>query len=456
MTFVIDKRRAQEVNKMAQDRSGLPYSYGGAFTRNPRVSTDCSGLVLQTGAWFSDRPDWPGNRYGSTESFRLDYKIVYDLGFKRLPRGGISELGFTPVQMVGLQHGGGGVYSHTACTLMTMDRPGGPVTVAKRGVDWESQGAGVFLYEGARAWNDPLFHDYWYLDAKLEESVSSGDDPAQVLADATGLSYSRAAEVLPAVRDGLVMSGCDNVKRIAAWLAQIGHESASFYYTEEIDKTGRYAPYIGRTWIQITWKDNYASFGKWAHSKGLVDNPNYFVENYRKLADSYWAGIGAAWYWTVARPDINDLCDAGQFELVTYRINGGQNGAKDRRERYDRALAVGGRLLQLVEGDSSREEGSMSDGTLYSSVSIYKTPGEGAKYTLPQLIQSIDGFAHREAVERAAEAGSVDDLHLIVRVAAGKGEFKNSWAVNHARQVLARIEKVNPGVFEEYRKAKGI
>lgn len=171
MTFTVTRQRAQEVHDLARARAGLPYAYGGAFTHDPKRSTDCSGLVLQTAAWYGGRTDWPGNRYGSTESFRLDHKIVYDLGFKRLPTGGVAALPFKPVMLVGLQHGGGGVYSHTACTLMTMDIPGGPVKMSDRGVDWESQGDGVFLYDGARAWNDPLFHDFWYLDAKLDDAT---------------------------------------------------------------------------------------------------------------------------------------------------------------------------------------------------------------------------------------------------------------------------------------------
>lgn len=460
MTFTVTRQRAQQVNDMARARDGLPYSYGGAFTRNPAVSTDCSGLVLQTAAWFSDRPDWPGNRYGSTESFRLDSKIVYDLGFKRMPAGGLSALPFTPVMLVGVQHGGGGRYSHTACTLMTMDYPGGPVTVAKRGVDWESQGGGVFLYEGARAWNDPLFHDFWYLDAKLENVPApsgSDDDAVSVLAAATGISEARALEIMATLRDGLALSECTTVNRIAYWLAQMGHESGGFQYTEEIDKNGRYAPYIGRTWIQITWEDNYRQFSQWCFARQLVDSPDYFVENYEKLRDSQWAGIGPAWYWTVARPDINSLCDKGDFDKVTFRINGGQNGADDRRRRLNLALAQGDRLLALVaEKDSSKEEVTLMSDHLYQSVSIYKTPGEGARYTLAQLIQSIDGFAHREAVEQAALNGSVDDLDKIFRVAAGKGSYKDAWAISHARKFLARLERENPAALEAYRQAKGI
>lgn len=132
MTMTITKARAQEVHDLARARAGLPYAYGGAFTRDPARSTDCSGLVLQTAAWYGGRTDWPGNRYGSTESFRLNHQIVFDLGFKRLPVGGIAALPFEPVMLVGLQHGGGGVNSHTACTLMTMDIPGGPVVESAR------------------------------------------------------------------------------------------------------------------------------------------------------------------------------------------------------------------------------------------------------------------------------------------------------------------------------------
>lgn len=174
MTTTISVARAQEVHDRARARNGLPYGYGGAFTTNPGVSTDCSGLVLQTAAWYGGRTDWSGNRYGSTESFRLDYQIVYQLGFKRLgpnltaARTRLAQLPFKPAMLVGLQHGGGGVYSHTACTLMTMDAPGRPVTQSQRGVDWESCGNGVFLYDYARGWSDPLFHDFWYLDAALE------------------------------------------------------------------------------------------------------------------------------------------------------------------------------------------------------------------------------------------------------------------------------------------------
>ncbi|QNL30168.1 lysin A [Gordonia phage Mariokart] len=204
MTKIIAPALAKTIDSRARARNGLYYGYGEAFTNNVKQSTDCSGLVLQTGAWFAERDDWVGNRYGSTESFRLDYSIVYEIGFKRLPRGGPSALPFKPVMLVGLQHGGGGIYSHTACTLMTQDVPGGPTLESGRGVDWESMGDGVRYYDLARAWNDPLFHDFWYFDGRLGSAAPPVNEINAEYDRAKGWIGKRldAAEVVLPDREG--------------------------------------------------------------------------------------------------------------------------------------------------------------------------------------------------------------------------------------------------------------
>ncbi|WLP90264.1 gp11 domain protein [Gordonia sp. NB41Y] len=251
MTITITPARAQEVHDRARARNGLYYGYGEAFTTNPRQSTDCSGLVLQTGAWYGGRTDWSGNRYGSTESFRLDYAVVYNIGFKRLgsslsaARAKLATLGFAPVMLVGLQHGGGGIYSHTACTLMTMDRPGGPVVQSARGVDWESQGNGVFLYDGARAWNDGLFHDYWYFDGRLQAAPVINEIDAEA-------------------------------KRAAAW---IGARK-----TGELDTVapgGKYADFVGG---RVYWHPLVRA-GKAAGDRAVAV-PNHILEAYNKVGSS--------------------------------------------------------------------------------------------------------------------------------------------------------------------------
>lgn len=178
------------------------------------------------------------------------------------------------------------------------------------------------------------------------------DTAAQVLYDAIPvIDEARAAELAPLIVPGLALAKCDNPRRIAQWLAQVGHESDGFRATEEYAKDGRYAPFIGRTWIQITWESNYAAFSKWAWGLGLVTNPSYFVDNPSELADDKWASIGPAWYWTVARPTINSLCDVEDIVGVTKLINGGTNGlyeAGGRQDRYNQAIALGDRLLALV------------------------------------------------------------------------------------------------------------
>jgi putative chitinase len=182
--------------------------------------------------------------------------------------------------------------------------------------------------------------------------MPAGPNPVDILVRATGLSTAKCAEIQPALSDGLRLAQCNNVNRIAMFIAQTRHESANYDTTEEYAKNGRYAPYIGRTWIQITWQSNYADFGEWCAQQGLISDPNQFVNDPQSLADMKWAGIGAAWYWTVQRPQINSMCDAGDINGVTYAINGGYNGLSQRTDFWNQARAVGDDLLALINSDT--------------------------------------------------------------------------------------------------------
>lgn len=254
---------------------------------------------------------------------------------------------------------------------------------------------------------------------------------APILAAATGLSEQRAAEILPAVAAGLRESEATTVNRIAMWLAQVGHESVSFQYTEEIAKNGRYAPYIGRTWIQITWDYNYRAFSEWCFDRGLVPTRDYFVVNYRELADLKWAGIGAAWYWTVARGTrINEAADRRDIVTVTQLINGGQNGIDDRRARYNRALAMGDALLQILnEGDgflmalTDAEQREILD--LARQQAKYKRksrsplhwPHEAEVDTIAGLAWTTNALAHVQYVEKLAVIyGDPESIALLYAV----------------------------------------
>ncbi|PMW61234.1 lysozyme [Pseudomonas sp. GW456-12-1-14-TSB1] len=143
-------------------------------------------------------------------------------------------------------------------------------------------------------------------------------------------------------------------KRIAAFLAQVGHESGQLQYVRELGSnqylskydTGTLAArlgntpaldgdgqkYRGRGLIQITGRDNYLQC-----SLGLFgDDRLVFVP--QLLEQPQWAAESAAWFWE--QNGLNELADRDQFNSITRRINGGLNGLQDRLQLWARARAV--------------------------------------------------------------------------------------------------------------------
>ena len=137
-------------------------------------------------------------------------------------------------------------------------------------------------------------------------------------------------------------------KRVAAFIAQIGHESGQLKYVKEIwgptaaqaryegrkdlgnTVAGDGSKYRGRGLIQITGRANYMACGE-ALGLDLIKQPEL-------LEKPQHACMSAAWFW--ATKGLNTLAEADQFDKITRRINGGQNGAADRQALYARALKV--------------------------------------------------------------------------------------------------------------------
>ena len=137
-------------------------------------------------------------------------------------------------------------------------------------------------------------------------------------------------------------------RRVAAFIAQIGHESGQLKYVKEIwgptaaqaryegrkdlgnTVVGDGSKYRGRGLIQITGRANYMACGE-GLGLDLIKQPEL-------LEKPQHACMSAAWFW--ATRGLNALADAGQFERITRRINGGQNGAADRQALYALALKV--------------------------------------------------------------------------------------------------------------------
>ena len=157
-----------------------------------------------------------------------------------------------------------------------------------------------------------------------------------------------AGVFLPVLNTAMVRYQIIGPKRVAAFIAQIGHESGQLKYVKEIwgptAAQARYegrkdlgntiagdgSKYRGRGLIQITGRGNYMACGE-GLGLDLVKQPEL-------LEKPQHACMSAAWFW--ATKGLNTLADAGQFDKITQRINGGQNDATDRQVLYARALKV--------------------------------------------------------------------------------------------------------------------
>lgn len=157
---------------------------------------------------------------------------------------------------------------------------------------------------------------------------------------------------LPLLNQAMDEFGVSSHARQAAFLAQIAHESGELRYWEEIwgpsDAQKRYEPpstlatrlgnlhagdgfkYRGRGPIQITGRDNYSKYGK-ALALDLLGNPDQasHPEVGFRIAGSYWSTHG-----------LNELADAGDFDAITKRINGGFNGKPSRDAFYATAKSA--------------------------------------------------------------------------------------------------------------------
>jgi predicted chitinase len=188
-----------------------------------------------------------------------------------------------------------------------------------------------------------------YVD-RLAGSVALGGgmDAATLVKAMPNLKSDDAAQLIDDCNRAMLLGEITTQKRAAMFLAQVGHESASLRFTEEISPKphAKCRPYIGRTFMQITWKTNYAAFGRWCVSKNLLTDRDHFVDNPTELADDKWAWLGAVWYWTVARSTLNHVSDQSDVREATRLINGKKlHGLQERQDCYERCISLGDAIL---------------------------------------------------------------------------------------------------------------
>lgn len=166
---------------------------------------------------------------------------------------------------------------------------------------------------------------------------------------AMGIPLVRAQKWAPALSLAMDGANINNRRRMAAFLAQIGHESGSLVYTKELGgekylskyegrkdlgntQPGDGVKFAGRGLIQVTGRANYAKA-----SQALFGDDR-LLRTPELLEQPEWASKSAAWYWTTR--NLNALADQDRFTDITRAINGGTNGLEDRKARYRYALAV--------------------------------------------------------------------------------------------------------------------
>jgi putative chitinase len=135
--------------------------------------------------------------------------------------------------------------------------------------------------------------------------------------------------------------------RVAAFLAQIGHESGQLQYVKELASGEAYEKrrdlgniepgwgirFKGRGLIQVTGYYNYCA--------AMVKLDLDCVTHPELLEQPINAARVSAWWW--ADRGLSQLADAGtedSFKTITKRINGGTNGWDDRLALYKKAREV--------------------------------------------------------------------------------------------------------------------
>lgn len=155
---------------------------------------------------------------------------------------------------------------------------------------------------------------------------------------------AKAKLCFPPLAQAMAEAEINTPLRQAAFLAQLAHESGELRYFEELTDGKAYEGrkdlgntqpgdgprYKGRGPIQLTGRANYRAAGN-ALRVPLEVHPD--------LAATVDVGFRvAAWFWNSRC--LSPLADAEQFDDITRKINGGQNGREDRIRHYLKAKQV--------------------------------------------------------------------------------------------------------------------
>jgi len=178
----------------------------------------------------------------------------------------------------------------------------------------------------------------------LKANISKGLSKEALLAI---MAYGQEATIntyLPLFKSELPAYQINTPLRIAHFLAQVGHESMSLVYTEELASGAAYennkklgnnqkgdgVRFKGRGLIQLTGRHNYDLFGKNIKVDLLKLGNEKIVASTPKIALTV-----ALWFWKTSH--LNRFADQDNLKTITKIVNGGYNGLQDRQKYLDRA-----------------------------------------------------------------------------------------------------------------------
>lgn len=247
------------------------------------------------------------------------------------------------------------------------------------------------------------------------------------------LAAAKREQYLPFLNAIMPMYEIDSPLRVAAFLAQIAHESGELKFWEEIwgptAAQKRYEPpsdlakrlgntqpgdgkrYKGRGPIQITGRFNYRKYGGLL-GVDLEGNPDIGATTQigLQIAGEYWKTNG-----------LNELADIPDFTTITKRINGGLNGLASRQKYYERAKQA------LGVGTSF---GSFGRAALSAA-----PPDDDSPLALPRGQEAIDettgnssgGSSQAAAKKKSANKSALKTVaKVVVKKAAKKKPIKSA------------------------------
>jgi len=188
------------------------------------------------------------------------------------------------------------------------------------------------------------------------------------LLQSMGVSAQRAAAWAPALATAAPMGNILTPLRVAAFLAQVVHESmglavlrerwnpvqvpaqARYEYRKDLGnvRPGDGKRFLGRGPIQVTGRGNYAACRDDLRSLGMPDCPD--LEEHPEMLEVPALGAAAAAVWW-RRNRVNVVADRGDIDNVSSIVNRGRPGLVAMHQQQRRDLyAIACRSLGIKQG----------------------------------------------------------------------------------------------------------